>query len=54
MFEKDVKGHLDRHGISGVNGNWRTYFVKGRKDHCPTPGGNYKPLYQRTKQRKKQ
>lgn len=47
VFEQDAKGHLERHGISGVNGDWRTYFVRGKRDTFKRPGDHYKPMYQR-------
>jgi hypothetical protein len=53
VFERDAHGHLERHGLTGINGNWREYFTKGRKDTPLKPGGHYKPLYQRSRQRKK-
>jgi hypothetical protein len=49
MYEQDAKGHLERHGIEGVNGNWRTYFVKGRKEQPGRPGARYSPIYRKTK-----
>jgi hypothetical protein len=52
VFEKDAHGHLERHGLTGVNGNWRTYFAKGKKDQHAQPGGNYTPMYKRSKQAK--
>jgi len=53
LFEKDAKGHLERHGLAGVNGNWRDYFVRGKKDTPEKPGASYKPLYQRSNYPKK-
>lgn len=53
VFERDASGHLERHGLDRVNGDWRSYYVKGKRDTPVKPGCNYRPLYQRAKQRKK-
>jgi hypothetical protein len=53
VFEQDVHGHLERHGLTGINGDWRTYFVKGKRDTHSRPGANYSPMYKRSKQTKK-
>ena len=46
LFERDMHGHLERHGIY-ANGSTRDYFVRGRRNTPGRPGGNWKPLYQR-------
>lgn len=51
MFECDTRGHLERHGIESVNGNWRSFFVRGKKDTYDRPGGGYKPLYKKNSKR---
>ena len=38
MYEQDTKGHLERHGLTGVNGNWKTYFARGKKTQHSRPG----------------
>lgn len=45
MFERDMRGHLERHSIH-ANGDARTYFVRGRRDTPDKPGGNWRPMYQ--------
>lgn len=45
MFERDMHGHLERHGIY-ANGSTRTYFTRGRRDTPSRPGGNWRPMYQ--------
>ena len=49
LYERDAKGHLERHGVSGVNGNWREYFVRGKKDTAARPGGSWQPMYKHKK-----
>lgn len=46
MFQRDCHGHMERHGIY-VNGDWRDYFVRGKRDTPTRPGAHHKPLYHR-------
>ena len=50
LFEQDTKGHLERHGTH-ANGNWREFFVRGKKDTFDKPGGSYTPMYKKTKKK---
>lgn len=38
LFKRDTLGHLERHGLSGTNGNSLSYFVKGKPDTPERPG----------------
>jgi len=53
MFEQDCHGHLERHGLTGINGNWKEYFTKGKKDTFARPGSDYTPLNQRRRGKQK-
>jgi len=53
MFEQDGHGHLERHGLTGINGNWKEYFTKGKKDTFARPGSDYTPLNQRRRGKQK-
>lgn len=35
MYERDTKGHLERHGIDGDR---KTYFARGKKTQHSRPG----------------
>lgn len=45
VFEKDMHGHLERHGIY-ANGDTKKYFVRGRRDTPAKPGYHHKHLFQ--------
>jgi len=49
LYEQDTKGHLERHGHQGINGNWREFFTRGRKDTANRPGDRYSPIYRKSK-----
>lgn len=51
LYEQDTKGHLERHGLEGINGNWREYFTRGRKDQPNKPGDRYAPIYKKPKKK---
>jgi len=52
LYEQDAHGHLERHGLTDINGNWREYFTKGKKDTADRPGARYKPLYRKSEKPK--
>ena len=51
IFEADVKGHLERHGIH-ANGESRTYFTRCRKNTPASPGYHHQQIYQSHGQRR--
>jgi hypothetical protein len=51
MFDHDMRGHVERHGLT-ANGDLHAHFTRGKRDTSSVPGGNVKPLYQRAAPRK--
>ncbi|MBW2190122.1 MAG: hypothetical protein JRG93_11140 [Deltaproteobacteria bacterium] len=46
MFERDIAGHVLRHGVPNGRGV-KKLFVRGKRSTPAKPGGNWKPMYQR-------
>ena len=40
MFERDTRGHLERHSLSGINGATLSYFTRGKKADTPSRPGH--------------